>query len=156
MQAALFDHLLCSDALSEQELSILRWGKNAKVKTPKRLTINHQQGTYKKATAMECLVSVHNIRMLCLLSFCLYEPEDCCWTLILRSLYHASVICEWIFTDLHWSKIELRILTPFHKRHSHFVPGKASHLKGSQRSTQPRLFACEGWLPIPDKRQAIG
>ena len=53
----MFDHLLCADVLSEHELVILKWGKNARVKgTPKRLTALNQQGTYKKATAMECLV----------------------------------------------------------------------------------------------------
>ncbi|KAK9814920.1 hypothetical protein WJX73_002089 [Symbiochloris irregularis] len=52
-----YQTLRATDFLTEQEQSVLRWGRNANVKVPKRF---HQSGlhgqTYKEATAIECLV----------------------------------------------------------------------------------------------------
>jgi len=54
-----FEVLVCGPLLSEDEREVLKWGHNAKVghNAPKRLTHGKQLDTYKKATALECLVS---------------------------------------------------------------------------------------------------
>lgn len=58
--------------LSDDEREVLRWGHNARVgqNAPKRLTQGKQLDTYKKATALECLVScvLQNSSAPCLLS----------------------------------------------------------------------------------------
>ena len=63
MQAAFYDLLMSNQLLSQQELEVLRWGSNANVahRAPKRLSASDSKrvGTYKKATALECLV--HNL-----------------------------------------------------------------------------------------------
>ena len=45
--------LLSSPLLTADEREVLRWGHNAKVVAPKRLK---HVDTYKRATALECLV----------------------------------------------------------------------------------------------------
>lgn len=57
-QAEACMHLEKSDFLSEDELSILRWGKNATGILPKRFSQgSNSREIYRSATAIECLVS---------------------------------------------------------------------------------------------------
>ena len=57
-QAVLYEVLVSGPLLSEDEREVLRWGHNARVgqNAPKRLNQGKQLDTYKKATALECLV----------------------------------------------------------------------------------------------------
>ena len=59
LQAVLYEVLVSGPLLSDDEREVLRWGHNARVgqNAPKRLTQGKQLDTYKKATALECLVS---------------------------------------------------------------------------------------------------
>ena len=56
-QGVIYETLRGGEFLTDAEQEVLRWGKNANVKVPKRF---HQSGIhgqiYKEATAIECLV----------------------------------------------------------------------------------------------------
>eukprot|EP00884_Botryococcus_braunii_P019233 jgi/Botrbrau1/5994/Bobra.104_1s0024.1 len=55
-QELYYELLTASDWLREEERDILRWGRNAKVKSvPKRLVAAKSGEAYRKATALECL-----------------------------------------------------------------------------------------------------
>ena len=52
-----YDFLKAGDFLTEEELDVLRWGHSAKVTVPKRFSPNGAHtDTYRKSTAIECLV----------------------------------------------------------------------------------------------------
>lgn len=56
-QEVYYEVLIAGTWLSEEERDVLRWGRNAKVKSvPKRLVAAKSGEAYRKATAMECLV----------------------------------------------------------------------------------------------------
>jgi len=63
----LYEVLVSGPLLSEDEREVLRWGHNARVgqNTPKRLMQGKQLDIYKKATALECLVSFLGIFLRC-------------------------------------------------------------------------------------------
>jgi len=67
LQAMLYEVLVSGPLLSEDEREVLRWGHNARVgqNTPKRLMQGKQLDIYKKATALECLVSFLGIFLRC-------------------------------------------------------------------------------------------
>lgn len=56
-QSEAFSKLVDSGILTEEERSVLRWGKNASGTLPKRLSSDRvQRSVYREATAVECLV----------------------------------------------------------------------------------------------------
>ncbi len=57
-QADAYTVLMEDSFLTEEELEVLRWGKNATGTSPKRLSQNGlSKEIYRSATAIECLVS---------------------------------------------------------------------------------------------------
>lgn len=59
-QEVFFQKLVDSADLSEEELDVLRWGRNATGVVPKRIAAGGQlkRDTYRSATALECLVGL--------------------------------------------------------------------------------------------------
>ena len=58
MQAIDYEMLVSSRFLTDEEAEILRWGRNARVTPPKRFRNSGQHlDIYRRATAVECLVS---------------------------------------------------------------------------------------------------
>ena len=56
-QETYYELLLAGQFIDEEERTILKWGRNAKVTIPPRFKASGKHAeTYKHATAMECLV----------------------------------------------------------------------------------------------------
>ncbi len=63
--------LHAGDFLTDEERDVLRWGGNAKVTVPPRFSKSGSHGvTYKRATALECLVSTISSRPLAVVHVC--------------------------------------------------------------------------------------
>jgi 23S rRNA maturation mini-RNase III len=56
-QEMYYELLSATPFLTNDERDVLRWGRNAKVSVPKRFTAVKNGEVYRKATAIECLVS---------------------------------------------------------------------------------------------------
>jgi 23S rRNA maturation mini-RNase III len=57
LQEMYYELLSATPFLTNDERDVLRWGRNAKVSVPKRFTAVKNGEVYRKATAIECLVS---------------------------------------------------------------------------------------------------
>ena len=58
LQERYLEQLLATPLLTDHEREIIKWGKNAKITIPKRLSRSGAHTTtYRNATALECLVS---------------------------------------------------------------------------------------------------
>ena len=90
-QGLLYQTLRASEFLSEQEQDVLRWGRNANVKVPKRFSQSGMHGqTYKEATAIECLVRAA-------LPLALPAVFDCATVLHCAGLWISA--CSWGLCD---------------------------------------------------------
>ena len=57
LQERYLEQLLATPLLTDHEREIIKWGKNAKITIPKRLSRSGAHTiTYRNATALECLV----------------------------------------------------------------------------------------------------